>query len=309
MGVTMHRPESFLRRPHTGLLLCAAALLAPAASCAFAEEASELAFGPGDIPRFEVETEFPDMDDLGTLDAAQVEELPGFPRSLNRVTLAHLQGALTLSGECQQQVVIDQDGEVAEEGTDARVEGERVFVLTSCQQGGACAALCPEGFEGMTFESEAELEFLDQQKAEEIRDQLSEASPDAISQIRLRFYELALVQEVGGVSVNGNERLSYFEFGVYDRETDNGTTIIPDGYLDTISATTPQRFELDEHSAFMHDLKAKILAAQAVRFSVIMKLAIPQHQLYEIDVGRSGFRVDMQPEVVVSVLEAAKSQI
>ena len=278
------------------------ALMLCSQGCAFLDSASELTVGPDEIPRFRVETSFPRVEELGEFSMEEMNEIEGFPDSLDEATLAHLQGALTLNGECRRVLVTEQ------RGTDDRVSGERIYSLTTCSRTERCAQHCPTGLRGMVFESSTELQLIDAKKAEEIRDMLSEANPDSIVQIRLRFFELGLVQERHGQVQDAGELLSAFQLSLRS-EQGNELVVVPDGYLQSISPETPQRFDLDSESLFMEELKSSILGGVPIRFTLMIRMEILQQDLYELEIGRAGFRLDMQPEVVISVLEAVRASL
>lgn len=272
--------------------------------CAFFESAFELTFGPGQIERIALEVAFPSLDDLTELSSDEMQALPGIPASLDDATLAHLQGALTLTGDCMTELVVEQ-----EEGGDQRVGANFQYRLTTCEGDARCEEVCPEGLTGMLLEASVDAELINEEMANELKDQLSQVSPESIVQIRLQFFELGLIViGADGEPVSQNHVFEDFLLR-FENEAGDGVTVVEEWSLADITSETPQRFDLDSESAFMKTLKAELLAAKPIRVQFVFKMAIPQPYLYELPIGSAGFRVDVQPEFVISVMEAAKSQL
>ena len=77
--------------------------LASLSACSFLETAGDLEFGEGTIPVVEFNQPWPSLDQLiGTsITNPTGGALPGAPTSLNAATLAHVQGLMTIDGECR----------------------------------------------------------------------------------------------------------------------------------------------------------------------------------------------------------------
>ncbi len=270
--------------------------------CAFIESATEQTIGEGQIDALDEQIMWPTVDEMTGLTTEQVASIPGFPTSLNDGTFAHLQGALTLSGDCH----VDQ--EVAGFEDNPQILDLSVGI-TSCQNDGRCATRCPESWRGMIFKSEVELQLVTPEMAAEIREQLSQLTPDAIVQIRFLVHELELFQEdEAGETQSIHPWIEDFALVLRDEE-DNEVTIIRDRDLDSISPETPQRFDVDVESEFTRHLKDGILAGEAVAITVSQGMRVPQYNLYDVKITGAGLELKIQPEIVVSVVEVVKSKI
>ncbi len=286
-------------------LTSAIVLLGSAVSCsAFLESAFELTFGPGDIERIVFDARFPSVDEMGGLDDEELKELPGFPDTLTDGTMAHLQGALTLQGECQKVVDLE------EEEADDRISERRTFSLTTCTGKPRCAPLCDDELYGMRIDMRVPFELIDEVKAKEVKDMLADVSPDSIVQVRLRFFKLSIFHEtgVGDERVDMTPLFDNLSLRLVDMEGD-GVTLVHPGYLPEITDDTPQRFDVDSNSVFMDRIKANLLEAKPITVAVVIGMDVTQANLYEIFIDQAGIAVDIQPEFVVSVVEAAKSSL
>ena len=288
---------------NTRLLLLGVAALMVQPACAFVEAAGELTFGAEDIPPFVVDSEFPTVDELGTVSEADLASLPGFPSTLAGASLAHLQGAVLLAGECRRTAQLDQGGE------DDRVAGRRSYTVTACPPEGRCAGSCAEGGPGLDMELAAELELMDAEQAAEVASMLADASPDSIAQIRLRFSELGLTWRDGGATSLRHDWVQGFRLLIRSPSGREELVVVPPGYLERIPPATPQRFALDDRSTLTQGLKQAIVAGKAVHLTVVVQAHVPQWALYSVVLSRAGLRVDMQPEIVISAVEAATSSL
>ena len=270
--------------------------------CAFVEAATEQTLGEGQIPRFDQEILYPDIDELTGLTAEQVDAIPGFPGTLNNGTFAHLQGAFAITGECRKTLEVP-----APEDNEALIS--IAVTVTNCTPDLRCAEFCEEGFFGMMFEAKVDLLLLTEERANKLQNLLSELTPDAIAQIRLRFFELELFQEDdSGETFVIHDWIEGFELGM---ENDKGDAIVvlTDEHLPMIDPDDPQRFDIPAAEDYTQDLKERILAAQAVSTTVVQRMRVPQPNLYELVFVGAGLRFDLQPEFVVSVVEVLENQI
>lgn len=300
MITSTDRPESArLPSPVAGLLLVSCALIS---GCAFIESATEQTIGEGQIEALDEQILWPTVDEMVGMTPDQVAAIPGFPSSLNAGTFAHLQGALTLKGDCS----VDQSLGGFEDN--AQIIDLSVGI-TSCANDGRCSDRCPADWKGMTFESNVELQLVTPEMAAEIKDQLAQLTPDSIVQIRFLVYELELFQETDtGEIISIHPWIEDFELKLADSDG-NEVVIIKDRYLDSIDPETPQRFDVDVDSPFTTSLKENILAGEAVSIIVSQGMRVPQYNLYDVQIAGAGLNVQIQPEIVVSVVEVVKSKI
>ena len=179
-------------------------------ACAAAETAGQITFGDTDwtgdgqtvLPKLATVLPWPDIDDLleGQVDPSQVGTIPGIPSEFAYGTFAHLQGALRLSGECKLDIPFDSETL----GGDESPFKEASFQILSCMAdpvtGEAmpgCAEEC-EDFLGLRFETRLDVQILDAATAKEVVELAEEqgitVTPEAIVQMRMRFFELSVYQ-------------------------------------------------------------------------------------------------------------------
>lgn len=269
--------------------------------CAFIEAASEQLIGEGQIPRFDEEILYPSIDELTGMTQDDVAAFPGFPSSLAAGTFAHLQGAFAITGECSKTIEVPLSDNEALLGIEVTV--------TNCPADDRCADHCDDGFFGMAFESRVELQLLTQEKADKLRDLLSELTPDAVAQLRLRFYELELFQtDADGDQYPIHDWIEAFSLGM-ESQSGESIVVLDETMLDRITSEDPQRFDIDGTSAYTQQLKEEVLAGEPVSTFVVQRMRIPQPNLYELVFDGAGLRFDLQPEFVISVLEVVQSKI
>jgi hypothetical protein len=273
-----------------------------ASGCAFIESATEQTIGAGMIERVSQEIEWPSVDAMTGLDSADTSAIPGFPTSLAQGTFAHLQGVLNISGECSHTEEVDTFGD------SEQLEAIDVTV-TSCTSGTRCAELCPEGFRGMTFEAAVKLKLLTAEVAAEMKDQLEQLTPESIVQIRFQVHALQLFQnDANGERTAIHPWIEGFELLMGNDDGDE-VSIIKQKELETITPETPQRFDVGSASTFTTKLKASILAGQETSAWVIVRMQVPQYNLYEVMFDGAGVDMDIQPEFVISVIEVVKDML
>ena len=285
-----------------------------AASCAFVESAFDYTFGEKQIQRLIFEVRLPQLDDLPELGVLSATEIPGFPASLARTSLAHLQGLMTVTGTCSHDMTLDL-GQL-----DPRVSQFASCSITSCKPSNPCEEACGDLDAGMIIETSFEIELIDAQMAAEIQKVLASASHTSIVQVRLRFFRLEPFQPVGpgaddvtaGEEAIENTISKFKSVQLLIRDDyDNELLIVDHWGLEEISAETPQRYDMDVNSDLINYVKAKLMSkpAMAVQLTFVLRMEIDQGDLYELRMGASGIAVEVQPEFVVSVLEAAKSKL
>jgi len=279
-------------------LVLAAALPA----CGFLESAFELTFGPGDIPEVKFDIKFPSVDDMAGLSNQETKDLPGFPKSLNNATLAHLQGALAVNGTCAEEVVVEQ------EGSDVRVDTARQFTLTTCTGEPRCAPVCPERFYGMTIHARVPVQLLDDKKAAQLKDSLAQVTPDSIVQVRLRFLELTFFQIEDGQETDVTDRFDGLDLTI-SNEWGESVTLTAPGHMPRVTPDEPQRFDVDAASDLMARTKEMLLNAEPISLEIGVSMRVREPDLYELRISDAGVRVDVQPEFVISALKAATSKL
>jgi hypothetical protein len=273
--------------------------------CAFLESAFELTFGEGDIPPLEQEFLWPTVGELTGLTTEEMQEIPGFPTALGDGTLAHLQGAMGLTGDCH--LLHDQ-----EEFEDPRVSKLTVSA-TNCTQSPNCAVHCVDVPHGVVFEATVEMKLIDEELAAEIQAQMaevSEVSPEAIVQLRLQFSLLSLFQGEGEAAKDVTDLIDDFQFVMSDLEG-NEVLVIKQLYLSQIfpEKVPAARFDVDSNSVFTKSLKEAVVKGEEFSARITVHFRVPQENLYEMQIEGGGVRMNMQPEVVISAFEVVKDQL
>lgn len=345
--MTMHhesrRPRS---RSHVSSLLLLAPLALLATGCGLFETAGEVTLGKGQLPRVTQRIEWPDIDQMtgSTLSSAAGATkdgkplVTGLPSSLKKGSLAHVQGILGLAGDCQRTFT------KPDFGKGSSVSNLEIR-LTNCAGVDRCNFLCGD-FRGMRIEAGVDVQLLDEKKAKSLAAQLRQASPEAaveaIVQLRLRFFELKLFQnDDSGKEEDVTERLEDLEMiltettgalpenleGPFSPETiddpnaPEGATdvaqvpyegphwvkVLEGRYVDRIEPAHPQRFEIDPTVPFSTRLKDTLVQGKPATLRLVTRLSIARPDLYALRFDGAGIEVDVQPEVVLSVLQLIKN--
>ncbi len=279
-------------------LLSVAAMLCM--GCEFVESASEVTFGEGQINRIQTEIGWPDPDQLAGRTGDE-DSLPGFPDSLQKSTLAHLAGALAASGECRQIVPFGQ----SEENT--LLVGGRT-IATVCSTDKRCQQHCPEGFLGMLMDVEVDFLLADKEQLEELQSQIEGVDENAIVQIRLQFFELEMFQVVDEEREITNDKFQDFELNIRDGGGPE-VELVKQRHLADIDPDTPRRFDIDSRSDFSTQLKRKLLAGEESAVTMVQRFKVPRENMYSLQVDGAGLAIDMQPELVINVLDVAQSKL
>jgi len=293
------------------ILVAGLALAGQMAGCSFLE-AFEITYGSGKykLTRFTTEIGFPDIDTLGNVTPEDLEAgIPGVPTSLDDFTLAHLVGVLKLTGECSLESPAPLDttsGSIDDGGSSIR--------LTHCGDDARCAVLCAGEEAGLGMQVNLRLLLISEKKAQDIKQKLSAVSRDAIRQFRLRFFELAPFQTVpaddGGEPTIESTMpyLEVFDLALWD-EAGNSLPLLTRADLDRISPETPQRYELPLDSPLVTGVIDDLLEGHEIWLNLLATLWIPESALFSMRIEGAGIRTDVQPELVVSALEGASSQL
>ncbi len=293
----------------------AALVLMLASGCSFLEAAGEVTLGAKEkIPRVTTDLKWPSANQLlgdalaSSLGTAKAPE--GLPSSLSQASLAHIQGLMTIDGECRRSVLVP----VVESKVQDTQLRNLHFELINCydpQQ--RCIERCA-GFRGMKMEVRIEFQLLNEKNAKTIKQTLSDqTSPDAIAQVRAQFFKLNYFEaKKGGASGEITSITKLFansELGLASAGGGDDTSIVSQRYIGKISPTTPQRFEIDPKADFTKKTKQAVLSAQTKWIEIYQRIDIPQQNLYAITLGGGGVELDFQPEFVISALAIAKSAL
>lgn len=265
--------------------------------CAFLDAASEVTIGDGKVPRVKLKTKLPPADEL-VPGALKDGSLPGLPDSYAGATLAHLDGILRMQGTCSVVQI--------EPGNSKPVVRSSV-TLARCDGTDPCDGLCPDGFDGLVLELGATVRMLDANDVKGIRKQLSKLNEDSIVQIRMRFFDLGLSQVEGDTVTSVNDSLSTYRLRL-ESLTSEPVDLVTEEYLGAITPDTPQRFELPPDAALTRELKQNVLAAEPFELTLVNHFEIPRSALYGIVIAETQLALDIQPEFVISVLQAVEGK-
>lgn len=270
------------------LALCAVA------GCDFVDAVSEVTVGAGKIPRIEVRVALPGADEVLNADGEDAP-FPGLPTRADGATLAHVEGLLRLRGHC----AFSHDSELISPPLEAAGAS-----LARCDGVDPCGDLCADGFEGLFAELRTTVTLVTADDTDNLRSQLSQLSPDAIVQIRLRVHALGLVDDAG---IDLNDHLTDYEMSVHT-PTAGDTVLVEYRHLGDISPETPRRFEFPSGAPITAELKARVLAAEPFAITLVHRFQFPPWALYEVVPARTSLLFDLQPEFVISVLEAVEDR-
>jgi hypothetical protein len=275
-------------------------MLGLSSGCAFLESAFELTFGEGDIDPVEQTIALPSVEEMTGLSQEDTADIPGFPGSLKYGTFAHLQGALTLTGDCSRSFALT-------DLEDSRIKSAEVGVF-NCTLDPRCADICGADYAGIVVESRITIQIVDEALAAELTGALSAVTPEAIVQVRLQISALDVLFGPPEQTVSLMPLLDDFQLWFANEEGDE-VLVVKKQHIGAISAETPQRFDVDSASAFTQKLKGAILGGQTADITVVQRMRVAQPDLYEIQFDGARVIILMQPEFVVSALEAATSQL
>jgi hypothetical protein len=271
--------------------LCGAALL----GCDFVDAASELTAGAGEVPRVTASVSFPAV---GRFVAARPggESVAGVTSSLDGATLAHLAGLLRLDGTCVLEAALDApSGPVVDLGAQ----------IVLCDPARPCGDLCPASFSGAIVELSTTVGVLDEEDAARLRGQINRLSEDAIVQIRMRVHALELEDTGTSPPRDLMPLLSSFGFQVASDEAP-AVDLVQAEHLAEITPETPRRFELPARAPLTRALKRRILAAEPFDLQFRFRFEFPASSLYAVTPGTARWQFDVQPEFVLSVVEAVE---
>ncbi|MSP90668.1 MAG: hypothetical protein EXR79_02500 [Myxococcales bacterium] len=310
----------------TRLLLALATATASMGACGFIEAAGEITLDEQQIPALKYDMPWPNLDTLvgsaltSANQATASAGVGGIPTSLNAATMAHIQGIMTIDGECRRTFDVGADQLKATKGLVKAVKGE---ILNCGDPAKRCTDFCKTEsgavFTGIKMVARVTFQLLDKVKSTALKKKLSEVgdpklSQDPITQVRMRFKQLQFFQKTGekdakGVELerNVNHLFAGMQLGVADEGGGNETPIIRGRYLTRITPETPQRFELDPQSPFTINLKKKVLSASETSMDLYVKIAIEQGDLYSVKLGNGGIHLDLQPEIAISALRVIQS--
>lgn len=316
-----------MKHPNCAPHLAWIALLAIASGgCGFFKAAGELTLAKQEgIPRVAQKIDWPDIDKLtgSNLDAqiaatgADGEPLNiGIPSSLKKGTLAHVQGLLSLAGDCRRSIAGDIETPTATgaDGSKTNPIKDIQIHVTNCSGDERCDYACGD-FQGMELEAQVEFQLLNQKQAAELKQQLAAANPenaaDGIVQIRLQFFKLDLYQkaEDGKTNEITSDYIDSFDLMLNDAwaemENKDGkeTVVLQGGDFKGIDPKRGKRFEVDPASEFIASIKRRVINGEETRFRIILRIRVQKPDLYLMRFDGAGVELDVQPEVVVSVLD------
>lgn len=282
--------------------------------CAFLNAAGEITVGPeAKIPKLSTDLKWPGVDQvLGkalTSSTGTSKAPPGLPTSLGSATLAHVQGIMTIDGECNRDVTI---AAVESKVKDSLLKNLN-FTVTNCGDPNRCVEQCA-GFRGMRMEARIQFQLLDTKNAKKIKEVLSnDTSPDAIVAIRAAFTKMDYYEAKpggkAGETISITNLFSNSEIGVSSAGGGDDTILVRQRYLSSISPKTPQRFALDPKAEFTIKTKKAVINAETLWIEIFQRIWIPQQNLYAITLGGGGVQIELQPEFVINAVKVIEGAL
>jgi len=298
MACPARRRQPLPLRLAAALLLCAV-LIAP--GCALVESAAEVTIGKGQLPAVDLSFELPKVDDLlagGLPSEVAGQPATGVPTSLEATTLGHVQGLLGLTGACR----LDHPMPEADSAEDKTLSDVRVDIVT-CPEGGWCAAWC-EGNSGLMLRFGAEMTFIDDEQAANVRKQLTAEVGDAIAQIRFRFKNLSL--RAGDRDAAETLKLvERFDIELLDL-AGGKSQLLQRHHLETLQDGETMRLELDPNSGVTEHIRGLLEQGKGIRLRIRATLVVDQGDLIAWQVSGTRLDVSLQPEIVLSTVSLAK---
>lgn len=291
----------------------AVAVAAAVSACSFLNAVGEITVGAANkIPKVSTDLKWPGADQvLGkalTSNTGSSKAPPGLPTALGSATLAHVQGIMTIDGECNRSVTVP--------GVDSKDKNSLLknlnFTITNCGDANRCVEQC-QGFHGMKMEARIQFQLLNAAQAKKIKEFLSnQTSPDAVVAIRATFTKLDYYEAKFG-KPNEKESITKLfansEIGVSSPGGGDDTVLVKQRYLPSISPTTPQVFALDQKADFTLKTKKAVINAQETWIEIFQRIAIPQQNLYGITLGGGGVELELQPEFVINAVKVVEGAL
>ena len=299
--------------------------------CGLANNAGEITLAAKEkIPRVTQKIDWPDIDSLTGSDLnAQIGAkgpdgeplIKGIPASLKKGTLAHVQGLMSLAGDCQREIkggitAPDPDDPAAVKAAANSPVKDITITITNCTGDARCDYVCGE-FQGIQLAAQVELEILTEEQAKKLKEELSAANPEdaaeGIVQLRLQFFKLDLYQtdalddkkvEITTPYIDSFDLLLNDAWGDIRNEDGLETVVMQGDDIQKINGDNGTRFEVDPASQFIASIKQRVVDGLATRFRIILRMRVLKPDLYEMQFDGAGVELDAQPEVVVSLLEA-----
>ena len=275
-------------------------LMSLSVGCDFINSAAELTFGKGQIPELSQQLLYPSVDQLSGIDPSSSDAIPGLPSTLKNGTMAHLAGALTAQGLCEQ--VID----LSEGGLASNLE-EASFRLSACTEDNRCQASCGDDFFGIDAHAQLTMKVLEGKQTEELTQLIDERAADAIIQIRLQISQLDFFQGDDSQREIMNDYIQDFEMKLRVPDGEFVTLIGPNALQQV--AQGPQRYEIPRDSEVAKTLISQILNNEDVYLEIEQRFRIPRGALYLMNIEPAGVAQKIQPEVVINALEIATATL
>lgn len=283
-------------------------------ACDFINTASEItvgAEGPIKLPSINQEMKYPSVDELVGLNEEGMAT--SLPASLNQGTMAHLVGALGVSGECGRSLDLD-DGSLNSSVKSAE------FMLAACTQDQRCADFCPEGFLGLNARTQLEVIIMSADEAKKIGNILSEDSDEAILQVRFQIKALDFFQGEGSNREVTNEHIKDFRMylgtpGIEPILFLGANDLVRIREAALLAEESPannkryERYELPRKHPVTQKIISDILKGNDVIISVEQSFKINRQSLYDLKLSPAGVYQSLQPEVVINAIEATTSNL
>lgn len=278
-------------------------------SCGFVTSAGDIEIGAGTVPRVTYDLRWPKPDDLlgdAMNQGPSGGSLGGAPTSLEAATLAHVQGLMTIDGECHRtfaQAAVTASATPGAAAASTTIKNLHVEVV-NCGDPSRCRSRCGD-LRGMRLEARVQIQLLDADKAAKVKTSIKNPSAEAVTSIRARFFGLNFYELRGTKKYDVGKLFSGYQLGLSSAGGGDDTVLVTGRDLWRIKPDAPQRFELDPAAPFTLQLKQSVVAGKPLWIEVFQHIDVAQADLYSVRLAGAGVDLDFQPEFVINGIAVA----
>jgi len=290
------RPNGPTRPIHFAAVILATVFSATALpGCALFESAGEVTIGKGQIATILLDFQLPNHDNFVAQTKAALDDVDGIPEgtSIESATLAHILGMVKLSGHCVRS--FSQAGK-----KDLGAGSDMVSNFIACPDTGVCDAYCGDR-RGVVLQFEVDTIALDQSTSKDIKSKVQQRIEDTLVGMRLKIDTLMPYKLVNGKRVDMLPHIRSVIATAVDPDG-NEVDLMNANHLRQIREGGQPRVTFDPDSKFTKGMIRALEKGQAVQFRLRAEVHILRADAYVWPIFKSGFRLEAQPEFVISVL-------
>jgi len=266
-----------------------------ASGCAFFESAGEVTIGEEQIGNLIFDFRMPDYADFASERQRLLDGHDGIAdgRSAENASMAHVMGIVALAGHCER-VFVQQGAKGHGAASDLKT---RILI---CPPSGTCDHVC-QGRRGVIIEVAVDVLALDAETAVEIKSKVQQRVEDTLIGTRMRFDLVQPYHLVDGKRHSLMPKVHRLVVGASDQQG-NRIEVLGDLHRDQLTAQTPVRATFDPKSPITREIVKCLEEGHPVIFKLDATLHVEPADAYEWPIFSSGFRLEVQPEFVISVL-------